>query len=92
MLHSQLTEQSERVGARKADFARQTEMLNQAEDEVEATRKRVKQLVMSLAELIEENAYSTRYDLALAERATADSGVIGPTEQPVPEQPDAPSP
>ena len=81
LLISQQAEQLKHVQLREADLARQKKFLDQAENELATTRQLVKHSIMSLAELIEESAYSTRYDLALADGDKTGDKDLGPTEK-----------
>ena len=81
LLISQQAEQLKHVQLREADLARQKKFLDQAENELATTRQLVKHSIMSLAELIEESAYSTRYDLALADGDKTGDNDLGPTEK-----------
>ena len=65
-VESDLSRQAELVQTRRADRTRQIEGTTRKNKELAALRQRIKESVRRLAQLIEENAYSTRYDLAVA--------------------------
>ena len=75
---SDVTSQNARVQTREAELAEQIDRSSRANSELTAVRQDVKESVMMLAKLIEEHAYSTRNDLAMADDQSKDRVALPP--------------